>query len=299
MSEVVTQIVSGSPAATAEAPATPAKVETPAQTPATPAEAQTPASPQAEPKEDDFNTRFQAMARKEKYLRDQEAKNKAEAEKYKTFQELEAQAASNPLAVMEKYGVTLDQLIAASLGEDAPAKTVEEQLQALKDDLAAEKETAKQEAERKAKEELEAYQQSIDEAILKHQMAITEHLGQNAERYELIKLQKAESLVWEVTEAHYDANDGEILTPEQAADKVEAYLEGQVKKAMELARFKKQTEQTQEFSGYQVEEKNPAERKASPTLTSDLAAPVADKSSNRHLSHEESQRKAAQLLKWT
>ena len=259
-------------------------------------------SPEAgdQPKEDEFSSRFAALSRREKYLRDQEAKIKADAEKYKSYADLKDKVKDNPLAVLQEYGLDLDTIISASLGEDAPPPTVEEQLAALREEMAKEKEEASN-REKAAKEaEEKAYQESIDEAIVSHKIAIADHISQNTEKYELIKLQNAEDLIWEVTEAHFDNNDGEVLTPEQAADKVEAYLEQQITKAMELSRFKSKTELKSEMQepGFTISDINPI-KPVSPTLTSDLSTTPSDKSSNSHMTDEESRAAAAKLLNWT
>ena len=146
------------------------------------------------------------------------------------------------------------------------------------------------------KAEEEAYQNTIDGAILAHHHLITHHLSQNVEKYELIQLQGEQDLVWEVTEAHYDANDGEILTPEQAADKVEAYLEKKIRDAMGLKRFEaKEETQTTDSVPYKVEEDKTAFRPQSHTLTSDHVQQAAPTGKVRHVDLDESKRNAASL----
>ena len=249
------------------------------------------------PQEEDFSSRFAALARKEKYLREQEEAIKANSDKYKGYDELEGKVKENPLAVLERFGLDLDTIIAASLGEEAPPMSVEDQIKALRDEIAANKEaeTRKEQEAREAAEK--AYQDSIDEAILAHKGQIADHLGQNKEKYELINLQGAEDLVWEVTEAHFEANDGEVLSPEQAADKVEAYLEEQVRKALQLSRFKAKQEAEKAQAPWETVEESPVKRQESPTLSQDLVAPAAEKPT-AHLSDEESKALAAKLLNW-
>jgi len=256
-----------------------------------------PIAPEQKPAEDvDFSNRFAALSRKEKYLQEEAQKIKDSESKYKKYQDLESQAKENPLLVLEKYGIDLDAVIAASLGDEAPPKSVEEQLNALKEEMANDKKKAAEQAAKAEEERQKAIQADIDEAVLVHKNEITDHLSKNVEKYELINLQNAQDLVWEVTEAHYNANNGEILTPEQASDKVETYLEEQIKSAMKLARFNKQEEQ-KETTGFEIKTVDPI-KPVSPTLTSSLANPAPEKSSSPTLSHEESRRAAATLLKW-
>jgi hypothetical protein len=243
--------------------------------------------------------RFAALARREKEVREaQERANEIES-KYKQYQELEESAKSNPMQLLERYGIDLDSIIQASLGIEKPAMTPEEQIQALRDEIKAEKEKATADAEAAKKAEEEALQASIDEAILKHQHEITDHLSKNQEKYELIHLQGAQDLVWEVTEAWFDANNGAVLTPEEAADKVEDYLSEQVRKAMQLKRFTPEKPEPSEpmwKSALETMEKT-ATPTVSPTLTTDHMAPATPKKTK--MSDEESKAAAAALLQWS
>ena len=299
---VVTEIV-GNPAADAQAEAQTEAQVTPQETspntdPETTQESQSSES-------DDMSARFAALSRKEKYLQEQAAAHKAEVDAYKASreghksqEELVAQFKQDPKTLLDHYGISFDDLTMSVLGEDAPPPTAESQIEALRAEIEGFKLEAQKKEEAKVKAEEEAYQKSIDEAILAHQHKITDHLSQNAEKYELIKLQGEEDLVWEVTEAHYEAHDGEILTPEQAADKVEAYLEKKVRDAMNLARFGAKT-QEKESAPFTVEEARTTEKPKSHTLTSDHAQQAAPSGKVRHVDLEESKRQAANLLKWT
>lgn len=299
---VITTIV-GNPAADAAKEAEAPLVELEASNPAPEASTEG-----AQPEQsDDMSARFAALSRKEKYLQEQAAAHKAELAAYKTQQEgqksqedLAAQFKSDPLSVLKHYGISFDDMVAASLGEDAPPPTTESQIDMLRAEIEGFKTSQTEKEENAKKEQEDAYQNSIDEAILTHQSKITDHLSQNAERYELIELQGEQDLVWEVTEAHYDANEGEVLTPEQAADKVEAYLEERVRKAMNLSRFGAKDTQTTDSVPFEVEEVRTTEKPKSHTLTSDhvqQAAPTGK--SVRHVDLDASKRSAASLLKWT
>jgi hypothetical protein len=304
---VVTEIV-GNPAADAqaEAQATPQEsspVEAQETSSVTESNPETTQGSQSD-ESDDMSARFAALSRKEKYLQEQAAAHKAEVEAYKASieghksqEELVAQFKQDPKTLLDHYGISFDDLTMSILGEDAPPPTAESQIEALRAEIEGFKTEAQKKEQAKKEAEEEAYQKSIDEAILAHQHKITDHLSQNAEKYELIKLQGEEDLVWEVTEAHYEAHDGEILTPEQAADKVEAYLEKKVRDAMNLARFGAKT-QEKESAPFTVEEARTTEKPKSHTLTSDHAQQAAPSGKVRHVDLEESKRRAANLLKW-
>lgn len=295
MSDIVTEIV-GAPAPAEEANETPATEAPVDQAPAEEAD-ETPAQPA--PEEDpQFSSRFAALSRKEKYLQEQQVALKAQQEQYDAVEALKAKGKENPQAILEHFGITLDDLILSSLGEDAPPATPESQIDLLRAEIAEFKAAEQKKAEDKEAEAQREYQSSIDEAVTSHQLEITNHLSQNVDKYELINLQGAQDLVWEVTEAHYDAN-GVVLTPEQASDKVEEYLEEQVRKAMNTKKFGTKPE-TQEKSSdpFIAEQDKPAEKPKSHTLTSEYVQQAAPSDKPSGLSVEESKNRAAALLKW-
>jgi hypothetical protein len=254
--------------------------------------------PQNQIKDNEFSSRFAALSRKEKFLRDQQNELKSQSEEVKALKDLQAKIKENPLSVLEQYNISMDDLIAASLGDQTPEPTVENQVEALRKQIEDDKAARQKEIEDAKLKEEEEYQNSIDEAITAHKLKIDSHLSENASKYELINLQGAQDLVWEVTEAYFDANDGEVLTPEQAADKVEVYLEQQIQKALELERFNKKPSTDEQKSAFAVEQLNTAIQNKSHTLTSEnvQAASPSDRQVSSDI--EESKRRAAALLKW-
>jgi hypothetical protein len=119
-----------------------------------------------------------------------------------------------------------------------------------------------------------------------------QELQDSSNKYELIHLNEAQDLVWEVTEAHYNEH-GEVLTPSQAADLVEAHLDEKFQKMMKT---RKGSEPIEEI-------KAPEETKkviSSHTLTSAMSSNTPQvQVSNKPVTMEESKRRAAALLKWT
>ena len=132
MSDSIVQTIVSGPAASetpaSEAPATESQTPGVESNPAPEAAAPT-------PEETDFSERFAALSRKEKYLRDQEERIKASAAEGQSLQALMEKLKSSPLAVLEEQGISLDDILAASLGEDKPAPTVEEQLKQLREEM--------------------------------------------------------------------------------------------------------------------------------------------------------------------
>lgn len=297
MSDVVSEIVNGAPAAdeSTETPAENTQVD-PNQEPAPNPDTKGSEDSKEDPQ---FSSRFAALSRKEKYLQEQADAFKDKETKYNSYSDLQAKIKENPLAVLEHFGMSLDDIISASLGEDKPAPTTESQIEMLRAEIEGFKTAAVQKETDTLKAEEEAKQDSINEAITVHQLSITNHLSENADKYELINLQGAQDLVWEVTEAHFNANKGEILTPEQASSKVEVYLEEQVRKAMNLKRFGAKEDTETKSSPFEVEQVKPTEPKQqSQTLTSEFVQQSSPSEKPSGLSEDESKKRAASLLKW-
>ena len=269
-----------------------------------PAPVEAPQAPQVNPS-DDFSTRFAALSRRERQMQEREAKIKADAEKYNKYIDLETKGKENPLAILESYGIDLDTIISASLGNQPKQLSVEEQIAQLKADMQKEKDEIKAQEEKKKKEEQDAYQSSIEEAILSHQNQIVDYLSKNADKYELIHLHEVQDLVWDTTEAYFEAN-GEVLSPEKAAEMVENHLYEQTLKATKLSKFKSQVQppaeqkQVSKSTGiFQESQVNPvAHANSQPqTLSQSLASIAPEKSNTERVSVEESKRRAAEFLK--
>lgn len=243
--------------------------------------------------ESQFSARFAALSRKEKAIVDQQAQMKADSEKFDKVSSLESKIKENPLAVLEHYGITLDQLVSHTLGDEAPAPTAEAQIESLRAEIEGFKQAKIDEVQKAKDDSAEQTKTAQEEAVVAHQQQIGTLLSDSKEKYELIHLQGAQELVWEVTETHF-AKHSEVLTPEQAADKVEEYLDKQVRSAMDLKRFKPEDKKT--TSPFMVEQVKPTV-KQSQTLTSEHVQ-QAKPSETKTLNTEDSKQQAANLLKW-
>jgi len=246
---------------------------------------------------DQFTARFAALSKQEKALFVQKEAMKAQTDKYSSYEALEKEAKSNPMKLLERYGLSLDDLIISALGNaDAPAPEMDP-MEAIRAEIAAMKAEKLAEIEGKEKAEVDAYQSSIDEAILNHQNAIATHIKDNIDAYELINVESAHDLVWEVTEAQFEL-DGVILSPKDAADRVEAYLEQRYRKALDLNKFKVKKDEPVKMTQPLFEEtvKQPVKSQATQTLTVDHSG-LAQKPATR-LSNEESKKRAAAMLQW-
>jgi hypothetical protein len=244
---------------------------------------------------------FAAISRREKAILERESLIKEQESKFSKYGELEAQIEENPLAVLEHYGISLDDILLSSLGDDAPEPTTDDRISSLSAEIEAMKQAKIDEAARiKAKEE-ELAQNTIDEAISNHKNSIATTISENADKYELINQLDAGDMVWEVTQAHYD-NTGIILSIDEAADKVEEYYSNQVKKAMGLSKFQQQNEAPVRRAEEEIKESIVAQhgdRSAPrPTLTQNYLTrnPTKKVSTSVSLTAEESKRLAAKKL---
>ena len=231
--------------------------------------------------EDLFASRFNALSKREKKLVEERAKHKELETKLSGMDEAKA---AGVLKLLDYHGITLDDVIAEALGDEGkpevdPVDRVRQEFEEYK------QAQLDKEAEEKRKQE-EQNQNSIDEAVNNHKQAIDAHLSQHSDKYELINSQGEQELVWEVTEAYFNEH-GEVLTIEQASDKVEQHLEAKVRELLKLKKFSERE---------QIQDKDLG-KKETPTLNasySNSPVPVTEK----YLSREESMKQAASLLKW-
>ncbi len=261
----------------------------------------------ASPANDDFGVRFAALARQEKHLQQEKAKLKELESRYSSYQDLESQVKTKPSVLLEKYGISLDDLIADQYNinrEISPEERLQKKLDELESRFAS-----KEEQEAKArKEEEEALRKSQEEseaaAIAAHQDKIAAFIEENVDQYELIKILEQQELVWEITEAQFN-KDGKLLTIEEASKLAENYLIDQAKLILGAAKVKQLLEPKAKqketppalFETTEVDsrESHPSSR----TLTQSF---VSSNSSNRNpspehkLSVEESKKRAAAML---
>jgi len=235
--------------------------------------------------EDLFASRFSALSKREKRMVETQAKIK---EQEARFAEMEAAKQGGAMELLKYHGLSIDDVISHALGEDAPQEEVDPNQQLREEFEAYKKGIEDKEAERLAETE-KKNQDSIERAINEHKQTISSHISQNPDRYELINSQDEHELVWEVTEANFNET-GEVLSVEEAADKVEAFLENKVRELLKLKKFGSQESE-------QIKDKYLG-KKESPTLTNRYntqTVPVTQKG----LSREQSMKQAASLLKWS
>lgn len=264
----------------------------------TPVEA--PAKPEVPQADDKFASKFAALSRKEKEIRHREAQftaemerikaEKSEIEKWKAEKsnadsEFKNKISSNPLKVLEELGITFEDLTKMQLNEQNPtpemliARTRQELESGYKKELEELRNSLKQEKEKAASEQHE-------QVVSGFKKQINQFVDANEEAYELIKMNDAQELVFDVIQEYYESS-GKVLSIEEAAKYTEQHLEEEAKRVMEAKKFK-QTSPKQE----------PSEAKIAPTLSNTHAAEVPQ-STAKPLSREESLKNAAKMIRWT
>jgi hypothetical protein len=251
------------------------------------------------PKEDEFASKFAALSRREKELRQREADIEARiseleerAKKYEGYEDLDERIRNKPFEVLGEKGIDFETLAKMALeGNGEP--TTEMQIQRLREDMEnkymKEVENLRKELEEKEKQ---AEEQKYNEVIEDYKYELNEFIDQNSENYELIKLQGASDLVYEVVEEHYNET-GRILSNEEACEHVENYLLEEAKKALNVNKIKSMFGQKEPGA----QEPKPTPKTGVNTLSNTESATVPS-STSRVMSDEESKREAAKLIRW-
>jgi hypothetical protein len=270
-----------------ESPSSPGEVkEAPAETPK-PGE-----TSKEEPKEArvaqriaEFQKREASLADDRKAFDDERSKFEAEKATFKEVQFLLANAKQNPSALLEKTGLTFQELADAMIAEKNTPDPVKQALNQVNKKISSlEEERAK---EKKEAEELKAKEEQakIERNTANYQRMIGEHIEANKETYELTHALGASNLVWDIVEEFWHSHS-KVLPVERACQLAEDYLE----KRAEIVR------NTKKFSG-----KKPAQNKSKTpsTLTNSMSSGAVITSDNgTTLSTEERQSRAARMLRF-
>ena len=252
-----------------------------------------------ESSQDQFASKFAALSRKEKALRDRESEYESKFEEMeRRLAEYEANSQepevdweqmlrNDPLGALEEAGLGYDKLTELALNDGK--LTPDMQMAAMREEIERDYRRKFEDLEERlhAKEEAEAeeYYNSVQENF---QYEIGNFINENNETYELINASEADTLVYDVIEEHYNET-GRILDLKDAADAVESYLEEEAGKLMKLKKLSGRLD-------YNPEELFEPESQV--TLSNDHAAQVVHENAQRMLSTEESKARAARMLQW-
>lgn len=182
----------------------------------------------------DLSSKFAALSRKEKALMAQQKKVKELTDKYGALDAINAK--ENPMAVLEKFGLSLDDLVQYSLKNGQP-KTADDKI------LTVEEKLAKMEKEREAERQA-GIQERNNKAVNDFKGKIRAHLDTDPAKFELIHAHKAYDKIFEVIAQYWDnqedvePNDRQHLPIEKAADLVENDLYEEAKKFLGVSKYK-------------------------------------------------------------
>ena len=198
------------------------------------------------------------------------------------------------MKILEHYGISLDDIILSSLGEDAPAPTPESEIAALRRELDEYKTGQITKEEDAVKAEQDAVTAHNEKFIQDYKDSISQVISQNADDYELVAMLGYEDTVFEVVENHFNST-GEVLDPKIAAQHVEDYL---MKNMTNSKKFSKVEKELEKVAGQlSVEDRSSPYSASKPTLTQDYAS-TAPAKRTEYSNNEDSLSSAANLLKW-
>lgn len=245
---------------------------------------------------DEMASKFAALAKKERYARQmtmqaksrEEALAKREAAIAQRERQWDEEFRSSPLEALKKRNINYQDITNAALNDGKFSPDVE--IKSVRDEITR----LRQENEQKEKQMLVQQQRAQaaaeSEAIEGFKSNITNHIGQNTEKYELTKLYDGEDLVFQTVEEHFNRTQ-KILSVDEACQLVEQYLES------ELERTSKESKKFQsKFLAQQVKE-DKARGSNSTTLTNNLQSSSAPSLLSPKTENDRIQRALAALSK--
>jgi hypothetical protein len=218
---------------------------------AAPAPAEQPAPPPETPKpnpEDVFASKFGALSKKEREIRNKENALKERITKLEKYEQNSAKWKESPQAVLEfleaEYGIDFTRLADAQISSfqstqpKSPEEQLKAQVKAIEDKLAkdaADKKAAEEAAVKKAAEDEEANAAKYTGLLIEK---INEAIKASPEQYELIASFGQQEAVVDTMKTYYESN-GEMLDLTTACEWVETYLEQELAKTPKAAKLKK------------------------------------------------------------
>lgn len=255
--------------------------------------------------DDKISRQFAALSRKEKAVKaEREAFKQKEAELSQRLAELEKKLSSrdqefesyrtgiktSPLQKLEEEGIDFETLTQMQLNDrnPTPEMLIKRSEKKLETELNAKIEAlTKQLAEEKAKIE----QQAEERTVAAYRKQISEFVGKDSDKYELINLNyapdDAANEIFDIIEMQYNKSGQQVmLSIDEAADYLEAYLTEQASKNLKAKKF-----------AAAPQPKLNSEKMESKTLSNELSAEIP-KGNSRVLSREEEIEEAAKLIRW-
>jgi len=255
--------------------------------------------PQESSNQDQFASKFAALSRKEKALRDKELDYDSKFEEMqKKLEDYESKnkepevdwqtlLRKDPLRALEDIGLGYDKLTELALNDGK--LTPEMQLKSMREDIEGDYKKKFEELENRLNEKEEKEQEDYYNQVQDNFLGeIGDFINQSDETYELIQASNSNELVYDVIEEHYNET-GRVLDIKEAADAVEGYLEEEANKLMKLKKLS---------SRLNINPRELEDFESQVTLSNNHAAQVVHEDAQRVLSNDESKARAARMLQW-
>lgn len=241
-----------------------------------------------------FAARFAALARRERQILERERALKGREGKYQSFEKILENPKNDPLAYLQAGGLSYEEItnhLISKIDSNKPL-TADEKIAALERRIEEKDQAAI--ASQKERE-----QADLQAAVDQYKTNIIEHIGSNADKYELIMANEAQDLVFEVALQHWEQTGGEkggqVMSYDAASEAVENYLEQQIRdKILKTKKFSRAD------PGLKGEEPVLKQAAPAPTLTNrnTVSAVSSAPTSNYLVDRDASIRKAAALLRF-
>lgn len=265
-------------------------------------------APIKDPKADRVAEKFAKLSQQEKALQVKHQEIKAQEAKIEAYNQAIAAAKTNPLALLEQHGLTLEQALDLIINGDSTPEPSPEDLKWKRMEETAAKVEAyeKQQAELAEKAEQDKLQAENEQAKAQIMSNLDNFIKENSDNYELITASQAIDTVWTVIERTWMESNGERrLSFEEAANAVEDHLYAEAQLILERAKNTKKlgsmlsSTAIPATQAQQIQSSQPS-KIVSPTLTN-TSATITPEPSKGHLSKAESlaQLKKALAAKWS
>jgi hypothetical protein len=288
MSEILTTLVDevSSPIETTNEP-----VPAPAPAP------EVPKAPEIPKPQDNFSSKFAALTRKERELKEREKayhqklkeveqRYKEVEERQKSIPDIAAKFKANPIKFAEEHGITYEQLIQIGLNEGNP--TVEMQMQRMREEMDKTYNERLAELQKKIEEkELKENEEKLNSVKKNYLNHISSVLDTNADKFELTKAHNDIEYIYSVVEAVFEQTQQE---PDinQVLELIESQYEEQANKILQAKKFQPKVPVS----------KDEPPKAAAPTLSNTSAAQVPVQTGERKLSRSEEIAEAAKLIRF-
>lgn len=190
------------------------------------------------PKDDKFASKFAALARKErltvereKALSEREKQLQEKAQLIEAEEQFRAEVKANPHKVLERYGITYDELTRYLLTDGMPQP--EDKLTKVEQEIQQLKELREQEKREAEESRLKAEEEFVESTIQRYKEEIDTYIQENSSEYELIIANNAVNDVYEVCQEYF-LQTGKVLAPAEAAKWVENHYLEEAEKLLKL-----------------------------------------------------------------